>query len=95
MNWKLISDNWEILSGIVVSVFAFFGGRKTKKNEEQSGELENLSKVREIEKSLLLDMEEQIKKLVEYNDRLEHICGKQRCLIDRYEKEFGKLEKTA
>ncbi len=85
-------EYWSEISLAVGGVMAFFTGRKMKRNEENSGELQNIEKVREIEKQLLLDMEEQIKKLIDYNNKLELIIEKQSIKIRRYEVKFGFLE---
>lgn len=86
-----IIEYWQQISLTIGGVAAFITGRKTKKNNEKNGELENIEKVREIEKKLLKDMEEQILKLIENNDRLELIVRKQSDKLRAYEMKFGSL----
>lgn len=76
-----LKENWELITGLIGSVVAFFTGRKSKRQNEKTTELENLEKVREIEKKLIDDMENQIDKLIKYNDYLEEKLVK---YIDKY-----------
>ncbi|MDB0602183.1 hypothetical protein PL373_13695 [Tenacibaculum maritimum] len=46
-----LKENWELITGVIGSIVAFFGGRKSKKQNEKTTELENIEKVREIEKN--------------------------------------------
>lgn len=95
MNFSTIAENWQQISLAISGIIAFFAGRKTKKNAEQSGELQNIEKVREIEKALLEDMEEQIKKLIDTNNILEAIIEKQSKKIRYYEKKYGHVDLDA
>lgn len=91
---EFIKDNWEILAGLIGSVFAFFGGRKSKKLSEKATELENIEKVREIEKKLLADMEDQVNKLIKYNDYLEGVVKEVKKKLVKYVDKYGELEET-
>lgn len=90
MSWIL--THWSEISLAIAGIASFFAGRRTKKNREFSDELQNLEKVRNIEKSLLFDMEDQIKKLIETNNKLENIIEKQAKTIRIYEGKFGFLK---
>lgn len=92
MNYDLIMNHWSQITLALGAVVTFFVGRKTKKNQEFSGELGNIEKVREIEKQLLIDMEEQILKLIKNNDKLELIVEKQSKKIRAYELKYGYLD---
>lgn len=89
--FELIRENWTELSLTIAGIGSFFAGRKSKKNNDQAGELENIQKVREIEKSLLSDMDEQIRKLIQTNNTLEAIIERQSKKIRRYEVKYGYL----
>lgn len=84
--WKeFIVNNWQNVASMIGIVVSFIVGRKTKRNIEKSGELDNIEKVREIEKALLQDMEDQIKKLIETNNKLEDLVSAQNERIREYE----------
>lgn len=92
-------NNWSEISLAIGGVGAFLVGKRTRKNDNESGELQNIEKVREIEKQLLEDMDDQIEKLMtknkrvmSYNDKLELVIEKQAARIQKYEDRFGKLE---
>ena len=76
---------------IIGGVFSFFAGRKLHKSEEKASQLQNIEKIRLIEKRLLSDMEETINKLMKNNDDLEAIIDKQANKILEYRKKFGEL----
>ena len=81
---EFLIDNKELLLSALTGIIAFVTGRKTKKINEKSAELQNLETVRVVEKQLLQDMREQIDKLIEYNNYLEGV-------IEAYKKEYGVL----
>lgn len=88
---SFIRDNWEILTGALGAIFAFFGGRKSKVLNEKSLELENIQKVREIEKRLLTDMQDQIDKLIKYNDYLEGVVKEVKQKLVKYIDKHGEI----
>lgn len=90
MSW--IVSHWSEISLAIGAIASFFAGRRTKRNKEVSDELINLEKVRNIEKTLLADMEDQIKKLIDTNNKLEDIIEKQAKTIRLYEDKFGFLD---
>ncbi|WP_121665231.1 hypothetical protein [Mesonia aquimarina] len=45
---KIILDNWQLISGAIASVFAFFGGRKLKKINEKKEEANALQTFKEV-----------------------------------------------
>lgn len=89
--FQVIKENWAEISLAIGGIISFFAGRKSTKNNDQAGELENIQKVREIEKSLLADMDEQIRKLIQTNNTLEAIIERQSKKIRRYEVKYGYL----
>lgn len=89
-----IKENWEIIMGAVGSTIAFFGGRKSKKQNEKTTELENIEKVREIEKRLLADMEDQVNKLIKYNDYLEGVVKEVKKKLVKYVNKYGVLDES-
>ena len=89
-----IKENWEIIMGAVGSIIAFFGGRKSKKQNEKTTELENIDKVREIEKRLLADMEDQVNKLIKYNDYLESVVKDVKKKLVKYVNKYGVLDES-
>jgi hypothetical protein len=88
---KIFTEYWSEISLAISGVAAFFAGRKGRKTNDHSSELDNIVKVREIEKKLLIDMEEQINKLIKTNNELENIVAKQATLILCYKKRYGDL----
>lgn len=90
---SIIKENWSEITLTIGGIASFFAGRKSKKNSEFSGELGNIEKVREIEKRLLRDMEEQIKKLIDTNNFLEKLVDEANVKIRAYEKKYGALKK--
>ncbi len=89
-----LKDNWETIAGtgILSSIAAFIGGRKSKVLNEKSLELENIEKVRKIEKQLLADMEDQVVKLIKYNDYLEGVVKGVKKQLVKYVDKYGELE---
>ena len=85
-------NNWTEVTLAIGGVASFFAGRKTKKNTEQTGELENIKIVREIEKDLLADMRDQIDKLIQTNNVMESIIRRQSLKIRQYEVKYGLLK---
>ena len=83
----------EVLMPLLTGVVAYFSGLKTKKLNFRTKELENLEKVREVEKTLLIDMEGQVKKLIDYTDHLEKINSVLRKELERYKRKYGDLDK--
>jgi len=90
--FELAKQNLTEISLFIGGIFSFFAGRKSKKNGDIAGELENIEKVRNIEKTLLSDMEEQIAKLMSNSDRLEEIVERQIRKIRQYEVKYGFLK---
>jgi predicted butyrate kinase (DUF1464 family) len=88
---NLISQNWEILAGLLGSILAFFGGRKSKKQLEKTSELENLEKVRVIEKQLIQDVHEQVSQLIKYNKYLESVVKEIKQQLTKYADKYGEL----
>lgn len=88
---NFIADYWPEITLVLGNIATFFAGRKTKSNNEKSGELDNIEKIRSIEKQLLLDMEEQILKLIDNNNKLETIVERQSNKIRAYEMKYGSL----
>lgn len=66
-----IIENWELITGTVASIAAFFMGKRGKKNEDDSGFLDNIKKAREIEKELWLDIQSTIVELTDEKNKLE------------------------
>ena len=89
---QLIEENKEWIVGLIASLGAFFGGRKSKKQSEKSTELENIEKVREIEKRILLDMEDQVEKLIKYADYLEGVVKNVKQKLVKYVDKYGEIE---
>ncbi len=87
-----IKENWELITGLFGSIIAFFGGRKSKKQNEKTKELENIEKVREIEKKLLADMEDQVNKLIKYNNYLEGVIKEIKKKLVQYVDKYGELD---
>lgn len=91
---NLISQNWEILAGLLGSILAFFGGRKSKKQLEKTSELENLEKVRVIEKQLIQDVHEQVSQLIKYNKYLEGVVKEIKQRLTKYVDKYGELNES-
>lgn len=89
-----IKENWEIIMGAIGSIVAFFGGRKSKKQNEKTTELENIEKVREIEKKLLEDMDNRITELIKYNDYLEGVVEEIKKKLSKYVDKYGELDES-
>lgn len=70
---------------IIGGIAAFFTGRRMKKSEVQSSELENIKTVREIEKQLLQDVKDQVQELIKTKEELERIIKEQRERIKLFE----------
>lgn len=78
---EFLIDQKEWIIGIIGSVVMFFGGRKSKKITDKTGELENLEAVRKIEKQLIEDIKSQIDELRETNSGLQLIINQKDELI--------------
>ena len=89
-----LKENWEITTGVIGSIIAFFGGRKSKRQNEKTTELENIEKVREIEKRLLSDMDDRITELIKYNDYLEDIVEEIKKKLAKYVDKYGELNES-
>tara|TARA_R110002124_G_scaffold148927_9_gene314603 strand:- start:5669 stop:5968 length:300 start_codon:yes stop_codon:yes gene_type:complete len=94
-----IVENKEWLVGLVTTVGAFFGGRKMKKNNEKSAELENLKVIREMEKELIADAKshiEELRKIIDHKDGIiedqKKIIAKQERFLNLYKSKYGKLQ---
>ena len=101
-----IIDNKEWLIGVVASISAYFGGRKTRKSNEKSAELQNLGTIRDLEKELVEDAINQIEELreiievnkaiIEQKDAIikeqEKIIAQQNKFLDLYKKKYGEIE---
>lgn len=83
----------EVLMPFLTGVIAYVTGLKTKKLNVRTKELENLEKVREVERKLIEDMEEQVNKLIEYTDYLERIVSVLRKELEGYKRKYGDLDK--
>jgi hypothetical protein len=88
---KLIFENWEIIAGLIGSVFAYFGGLKVQRQSVRTSELENIKTVREIEKTLLTDMKTQVEQIVEVNSYLKKVVEEQEKTIRKYKDKYGEL----
>lgn len=96
IEWILQNKEW--LGGLVLGFFSFLTGRKTAKNQEESGELENLKTVREVEKSLINDIKDSItgyKKIIDENEiviaNLKTIVSNQKKAIEKQKKIIADL----
>ena len=78
---NFLIENKEWLIGLIASISAFFGGRKMKKSNEKSAELQNLATIREMEKQLFDDMEERFDKLQQINTDLQNLISQQKIII--------------
>ncbi|QHB38614.1 hypothetical protein pippi81_gp050 [Flavobacterium phage vB_FspM_pippi8-1] len=88
---EIIVGNWEIIAGLIGSVFAYFGGLKIQRQSVRTSELENIKTVREIEKTLLEDMKTQVDQLVEVNNYLKKVVNEQEKSINKYKQKYGEL----
>ncbi len=70
-----IFEHKDVFIPIITSIIAFLSGRKSKILNNKSTELANIEKVREIEKTLLDDMEDQVKKMITYTNHLEDVVN--------------------
>lgn len=76
---------------IVGSITMFFVGKKSRIIAEKTSELQNLEKVREMEKALLSDAEsnvERMKKIIHNQNKLIDELEKK---VNQYQTKFGKL----
>ena len=89
---QFLKENWELVTGGLGAVIAFFGGRKSKKQNEKTTELENIEKVRAIEKKLLEDMDDRINDLIKYNEFLEGVVEKCKKKLAKYVDLYGELK---
>ena len=96
---SFIKDNWQAVGGLVGMVFTFLGGRRLKKSNEKSMELENLSAVREMEKQLIDDYREQLnefRKLIDdmqiFINEKDVIIKEQRIKISEQQKQLLKCK---
>jgi len=88
---KFISDNWQIIAGLVGSAIAYVGGIKIQRQSVRTSELENLKTVREMEKTLLNDMKQQVDQIVEVNNYLKKVVDEQEKTIKKYKEKYGEL----
>jgi len=91
-NLDFLMDNWGKMAAALTAVSSFFIGRKSKKNKDDLGQLNNIKLAREIERSLLDDMEEQITKLIQTNNTLEAIIKEQSDKIRAYRLKYGNFK---
>jgi len=91
---NLFSNNWEIVAGLLGSVTTFFVGRKSKRQIEKTSELENLEKVRAIEKQLIQDVQDQVSELIKYNNYLEGVVKDIKKQLTKYVDKYGELDEV-
>ncbi len=84
--WSFIIENKVWFVGLITGFFSFLGGRKTKKNQEEAGELQNLKTVREIEKQLFDDMAIRIDEYKQLSDDLLKIIEEKNKIIEDQKK---------
>lgn len=62
---KILTENWQIIAGLFGSVFAFFGGRKIKKAEENKSTSEALASMQQTYDTFVSDLRERYNELKE------------------------------
>ena len=62
---KLITENWQLITGAVASIFAYFGGIKMKSINEKKASSEALSSMQQAYNEFVLDQKERYNELKE------------------------------
>jgi len=62
---ELLKENWELLAGIFTSIFAFFGGKKLKKEEEKKATSDALTSMQSTYDTFVQDLKERYDELKE------------------------------
>lgn len=96
---KFIIDNIELFIGLITTFLGYWFGSKTRKNQEKSGELQNLITLRQVEKQLINDMKNSIKEYQEVITNLNAIIEKKdeiiarlKAIVDKQQKELEKYK---
>lgn len=99
--YNFLIENKEWFFGIIASLSAFFGGRKSKEATDkkamasaESAELQNLSTVRLAEKQLIQDMRTHLTELAEINNELKNIIAQKDEVIKEYKAVMERQKKT-
>jgi len=99
MIWKFLLDNIGLIIGLMTTVLGYWFGSKTRKNQEKSGELQNLITLRQVEKQLIKDMKDSIKEYQEVITNLNAIIDKKdkiitrlKAIVDKQQKELDKYK---
>jgi len=80
---NFFTEQIEWIAAGIAAVISFFGGRKSKKISDKTSELENLEKVRLMEKQLVDDVKKQVDELREINTGLQVIIEQKDEIIDK------------
>jgi len=91
-HWIIENRDWVI--GVVSTITAWFGGRKLKKSNEVSADLNNLSEIRKMEKALVDDAQEIIKDLRETIDSLQNLIQEKNKFISEQKKVIDSQRKA-
>lgn len=89
---EYITENKEWLVGAIATLSAWFGGRKMKKTNEFSADLENLKTLREIERELVDEAQRNVTELRDTIKQLKKIIENQDVFLSRYRKLYGGLK---
>jgi len=96
---KFIFENIELFIGLATTFLGYWFGAKTRKNQEKSGELQNLITLRQVEKQLIKDMKDSIKEyqevIINLNaiiDKKDKIITRLKNIVDKQQKELNKYK---
>ncbi|MCT4665606.1 MAG: hypothetical protein N4A45_10270 [Flavobacteriales bacterium] len=87
-----IIENKEWIAGSIATLSAWFGGRKLKKTNEKSAELENLKTLREIEKEVVTETRNYVDELMEIIKNKDKIIEEQKKIISRQREQLQKCK---
>lgn len=90
--WLIENKDWLITA--VTGLSAWFGGRKLKKSNEVSADLNNLSEIRKMEKALVDDAQEMILELRTTIDSLQKLISEKNTFISEQKKVIDSQRKA-
>ena len=90
---SFIKDNWQAVGGLVGMVATFFGGRRIKKSNAKSAELENLAAVRDMEKQLIEDYREQLNEFRKLIDDMQIFINEKDLIIKEQRVKIAEQQK--
>lgn len=97
---SFIIENWQLITGGIVSVFTFFGGQKMKKIEVKKADSEALTSMQQAYNEFVIDQKERYVEIKgeliyvrEQTKRLQQDCFDLKSEVKDWKRKYNVLEK--